>query len=139
MFLDLSSTKFINLSHKAIQKVTVMRYHDYCSIKIPYCILKYIFRTNIKVICWLIENEKVHWFKKEFYHSQSATLPSRSYFNLFIRSLSSKHECTEDITYFKAYITHGNAVYGIEDCKIIVKELWLVLCKISYLYIMSNL
>ena len=100
MFFHHTAAKLKNFSHQPIQKLTVMGYYHYRTVKLFNRFLQYIFRTHIKMVGRLIQNKKVNRFKQQFNHSQSTTLSSRKYFYFLVRCFASKHKGSQYISDF---------------------------------------
>ena len=87
----------------------------------------------------LIENQQVHWLQQQFENGKTGALTSRQNFHLLGRILSAKHEGSKQIAYLVADFTLGNIINGLEYGKFAIEQRSLVLGKITYLYIMSQL
>ena len=137
MLFHYTTTKLIYLGYKSVQELTVVGYDNYRSIKLFDSLFQYIFGTHIQMVGRLVQYKEVHRFKQKFYHCQTAAFSSGKDFHLLIRSLTTEHESPKDITYLQTDITFCHTVYCVEYCYILIKELCLILCEISYLYVMS--
>ena len=91
------------------------------------------------MVGWLVENQQVHRFQQQPYHSQSATLATAEHLHQFVRGLAAKHKGTKNIVETQADITTRHAVDSLKYRKTLVKQLCLILGKIAYLHIMAYL
>ena len=133
----LTSSKFVNFRYQAIQEVSVVTHYNHCAVKCTNGFFQHILGTHIQVVGRFVQNKEIDRFKQEFYHRQTATLATTKDFDLFIRSLTAKHECAENISNLQSHVTLGHMIYCIKNGQFAVEHLRLVLGIISDFNIMS--
>ena len=131
--------KLIDFLNQTIQKLTVVRYDNNRSVEIFQGILQDIFRAHIQMVGRLVEDKQIDWFKKQTDHRQTTALTSRQDRNFLFGCFSTKHESSQNIPYLRPDISLGHIIDCIKYRHIIIKQLRLVLCKITYLDTMSQL
>ena len=115
-----------------------MAYNYHGPVEVLYRLLQDIFGLHVEVVGRLVENQQIHRLEQQANHSQARFLTARKHLHLLVGSLAAEHEGAEDVAYFRAYVTHGNPVDGIENGYFAIEQLGLVLGEISYLDIMPQ-
>ena len=138
MFFHCSTTELIYFSRKSVQKITVVADKYHCSVKFADSFFQYIFGTHIQMIGRFVQNQEVHRFQQQLNHSQTSTLSTGKYFHFFIRSLSAKHECTQNVTYLQPNISCRHTVDRIKYRHVFIQHLRLILCKVTDLHVMPD-
>ena len=137
MFFHYTSSKLINLCNQSVQKFTVVRNYYHRTVKFTNSLFQHILGTHIQVVGRFVQYQEVYRFQQQFYHRQSAPLPSRKHLYFLVGSFPAKHKCPQYIAYFQAYISFGYRIYRIKNSQISIKQLRLILRKIADLYIVS--
>ena len=131
MFLHLSITKFVNLIHQAIQKITVVRNDDYSALKFSNSLFQNIFRSDIQMVGRFVEYQEIGRTEQELYHCQTTTLPTGKHFHFLVDILATKHKSSEYISDFGTDISHCHSVDGIENAQVFIEKQWLILSEIG--------
>ena len=87
----------------------------------------------------LVENQQVDRLQQQTNHSQSTTLSTTKHLDLFVSGLASKHKGAKDIVDAQTDIASRHIVDGLKHREVLVQQLRLVLCEVTYLHVMSNL
>ena len=90
------------------------------------------------MVCRLVEDKEIHRRQQQANHSETATFTTAQHFHFLFRSLTAKHKRTEYVVNFQSNITFCHPVDGVEDGEVLVEHLSLILCKITYLHIMTH-
>ena len=116
-----------------------MAHDDGCSIESLDGFFQHILRLHVEVVGRLIENEEIHRFEQELDHRQSAAFSSTQNLDKLLRSLAAKHEGAQEIVHLQTHFACCHIVDSLEDGKILIQELRLILGEITNLHIMTNL
>ena len=108
------------------------------TVKIADSFLQHILRAHVEMIRRFIENQEIHRFQQQLNHGKTGTLSAGKHFHLLVRSLATKHECSQYITYLQPDIPYRHTVDGIEYRKIFIQQLRLILSKIANLHVVSQ-
>ena len=139
MFRHLAAAKLIHLVHQPVEEVTVVRHDDGCAVERAYRFLQYILRCQVEVVGRLVKDQQVHRLQQQAYHRQTTSFASREHLHLLLRRLATEHEGAQYIPYPGAYIAHRHIVDGLEHCQLLIQQLRLVLCEVTYLHVVTQL
>jgi len=139
VFPYLSAAELVNLGYKAVEEIAVVAYYDCRSVESAYGLFQHVFRAHVEVVGRLVENQEVYRLEQQTYHGKTAAFSSREELYVFVACLAAEHECPEYVAYFKAYLSAGHAVDCVEHGYVVVEQLCLVLCVISYFDVVSYL
>ena len=134
----LSTTKFIHAAHKSIKEITVVAYHNHRAIELLHGILQHILRLHVEVVRRLVQNQEIHGFEQKFNHCQTTALTTRQHLHVLVACLTTKHECSKQITNLESYFTLCYPVDSVEHSDITIEQLSLILCKIANLHIVPH-
>ncbi len=87
---------------------------------------------------WLVEYEQIVWFEHKTRHSQTRALAAREHLDLLVDVLAAEEECAEYVAQTRAYIAHGNSVERVEDGKLAVHKIVLILGVVAYVDVGSD-
>ena len=139
MLANATSAELVNLRHKTIEELAVVRDKDGGAVKGADSLLQHILRLHVEMVRRLVEDEQIDGFEQQANHCQSAALATREHFHFLLRLLAAKHEGTQNVVDAQTDVASSHAVDSIEDCQALVEQLCLVLCEIAYLHVMSDL
>ena len=87
----------------------------------------------------LVEDEEIHGFQQQANHCQSASFSSTEHLYLLVTLFTAKHKGAKDIIDPKTDRAFRHMIYRLENGQAFIKQLSLVLGKITNLHIMSDL
>ena len=135
----LASAEFVHLAYETVKEFAVVAYDDGCSVEGEYCLLKHLFRWNVEMIGRLVEDEQIDGFEQQLYHCQSAAFASREHLHLLVHILATEHERAKYVLYLQSDVALCHIVNGLKHGQFAVEQLRLVLGKVAYLHVVSNL
>ena len=138
MFADATVTELVDLGDESVKKVAVVTNHDEGAIEVLQGLFKNVFGAEVEVVCWLVEDEEVHWFEEEFEYSESCALATGQHFHFFRGVFASEHKGSEQVAYLIAYLPLCNIINGLENGKFTVEQGCLVLSEVANLYVVSE-
>ena len=96
-----------------------------------------VFRLDVHMVGRLIESKEIVALEHQFGHTETRPLASRKDSDLLVDVLAAKEELRQQVAQLRADISHRNAVQGREYSLVLVKYIFLILSKITYIHIMS--
>ena len=139
MLTYLSTGKLIYLIYQSVEELTVVAHDDSGAVECLDGFLQHILRLHVEMVGRLIENQEIHRFEQELDHRQTTALSSTQHLDILLGSFATKHKGTQQIVHLETHLTGSHIVDGLEDGKLLVEQLCLVLCEITNLHVMTYL
>ena len=130
--------KLVYLAYQSVQELTVVADHDHSSVKSLDCLLEHILGCHIQMVGRFVKDKQVVRCQQQAYHSQTAALTTRKHLYLLLTGLTAEHERTQYIVDAGTYRTRSHIVNRVVNGHLIIQQLCLVLCIVTYLYVMAD-
>ena len=139
MFLDLSVPELVHLVHQPVEEITVVGDNNQRAVICLERLFEYIFGLYVHMIGRLVKRKQVVRFQHQFRHSQSGPFSSAEHGHLLVNVLAPEKELREYVPEPGPDIAHGHTLQGSEHGFIPVKDIFLILCEIAYVHVMTGL
>ena len=90
------------------------------------------------MVCRLVQCKKVVWLEHQFGHCKTGTLATAQHCNLFVYIFTPEQECSQYVSQFCTDVTNRNFVQCVKYGVILVKDILLVLGKVSHIHVISQ-
>ena len=134
-----ASAELVHLRNETVEELAVVADDDSRAVEGVDSLFQHLLRCHVQVVGRLVEDEQVHRFEQQLYHSQTATLAARQHLYLFVDCLASEHERSENVLYLQTYVALSHAVECVEHTYLTVEQLRLVLCEVANLHVVTHL